>query len=113
MNERIEMILEHMLEDAQDIMAFVEEAKSFEVFSQDTKTRKAIVMSLLNIGELANHLPLSFTVAHPSIPWRKMIGMRNFAAHGYHSMNLRIVWNTAETLVPELLEFLESQISNA
>jgi uncharacterized protein with HEPN domain len=108
MNERVESILEHMLEDAQDVVAFADEVGSFEVFSKDVKTRKAIVMSLLNIGELANQLPKDFTNAHLDIPWKKMVGMRNVAAHGYHILHLDMVWDTTQTTVPELLLFLES-----
>lgn len=45
-------------------------------------------MSLPNIGELAGKLPGEFTDKHSQIPWRSMVGMRSFAAHGYHIMNL-------------------------
>ncbi len=110
MNERTDLILEHMLEDAQDVVDFTARAGSFDVFSQDTMIRKAIVMSLLNIGELANHLPAEYTSAHQEIPWKRMIGMRNFAAHGYHTMSLRAIWDTAQSSVPSLLAFLRTQL---
>jgi uncharacterized protein with HEPN domain len=99
-----------MLEDAQDITTFYAEAGSFEVFSSDVKTQKAVIMSLLNIGELANHLPEEYREANPEIPWRRMIGMRNLAAHGYHTMSLNIIWETAQVFIPELLVFLRSQL---
>ena len=108
MNERIDSILEHMLEDAQDVVAFASDAGSYYAFSQDVKTRKAIVMSLLNIGELVNHLPIDFTDTYPELPWKKMIGMRNLAAHGYHTMHLDVIWDTTQTTVPELLVFLKT-----
>jgi len=107
MKERTEVVLEHMLENAQDVVKFAEEAGSFKVFSEDVKTRKAIIMSLLNIGELANHLPKDFTDAYPDLPWRKMIGMRNLVAHGYHTLHLDVVWDTAQTTVLDLLKFLQ------
>jgi uncharacterized protein with HEPN domain len=94
------------------VIAFVEKAGSLESFRRDALLHKATVMSLLNIGELANHLPGCFTEAHPKIPWKAMIGMRNLAAHGYHVMNFDIVWATAQTSVPELLEFLQSQLND-
>jgi len=67
-------------------------------------------MSLLNIGELANHLSIEFKSAYPEVPWKNMTGMRNFAAHGYHTMNLDTIRNTAQTSIPELLKFLQAQI---
>ena len=110
-NERIQSILEHMLEDARDVLAFTEEAGSFELFCQDIKARKAVVMSLLNIGELANHLPVDYRNKNTQIPWHRMIGMRNLAAHGYHKMRLETIWETAQTFIPELLAFLRAQIN--
>ena len=107
MNERTETILEHMLEDAQDVVEFTKDIGTFEAFSQDMKTRKAVVMSLLNIGELANHLPPDFKESYPDLPWRKMIGMRNLAAHGYHTLHLDVIWNTSKTTVVDLLVFLQ------
>jgi uncharacterized protein with HEPN domain len=99
-----------MLEDAQDIITFAEKADSLESFSKDRLLRKAVVMSLLNIGELANRLPPGFTAAHDEVPWKSMIGMRNFAAHGYHIMNLDVIWDTVQNSIPELLVFLEEQL---
>ena len=111
MNERIEAILEHMLEDAQDVVMFAEKAGSFDAFIRDKMLRKAIIMSLLNIGELANHLPVEYTNVHSEIQWKRMVGMRNFAAHGYHTMNLGTVWKTAQTSIPALLNFLQTQLA--
>jgi len=99
-----------MLDDARDIVAFSDEAGSLESFRENTMIYKAIVMSLLNIGELSTHLSDEFTVSHPEIPWKHMTGMRNIAAHGYHNMNLNIVWDTARTSIPDLLSFLHAQL---
>jgi uncharacterized protein with HEPN domain len=112
MKDRVEIILEHMLEDATDVVAFCEKAGSLESFYEDVMIRKAAVMSLLNIGELASHLPVEYKNDHPEIPWKSMTGMRNFAAHGYHTMNLDTVWNTVQTSIPMLIDFLKSQMSD-
>ncbi|MCL2698753.1 MAG: DUF86 domain-containing protein [Defluviitaleaceae bacterium] len=111
MNERIETILEYMLEDAEDAIAYVDEAGSLDAFIEDVKTRKAVIMSLLNIGEMANRLPDKFTSAHPKLPWAKMVAMRNIAAHGYHQMSDQVVWETVKDSLPELVQFLRGQLS--
>jgi uncharacterized protein with HEPN domain len=108
MNDRVQGILEHMLEDAQDIASIVAQVGSFEALFCTMMARKAVVMSLLNIGELANHLPVDFTMAYPAIPWRSMIGLRNIAAHGYHQMSKEAIWNTVTVSIPELIAFLET-----
>ena len=110
MNTRVRTILEHMLEDANDAISFANEAGSLEKFTSDVKTRKAVVMSLLNIGELANHLPLDFTKNYNVLPWREMIGMRNLAAHGYHIMNFDVIWGTVKNSLPPLVKFLLEQL---
>ncbi len=107
MNERVKSILEHMLEDAKDIVTFSQTAGSLKELRKNSLIKKGIVMSLLNIGELANKLPGEFTDEHSQISWRSMVGMRNFSAHGYHIMNLEIVWDTAQTSIPELIDFIE------
>lgn len=107
MNERIRSILEHILEDAKDIIDFSQSVGTLESLRDNSLVKKGIVMSLLNIGELASKLPKEFTCEHPKIPWRSMIGMRNFAAHGYHIMNLEVVWDTAQTSIPELVAYIE------
>ena len=112
MNERVESILEHMLEDAEDVVDFIKGTESYESFSQNKMQQKATVMSLLNIGELASQLPTEYKVAHSEIPWKNMIGMRNYAAHGYHAMSLDTIWATTQTSIPVLLTFLKSQLTS-
>ena len=107
MNEKVKSILEHMLEDAKDLITFSQIASSLKELRKNSLIKKGMVMSLLNIGELAGKLPGEFTDKHSQIPWRSMVGMRNFAAHGYHIMNLEIVWDTAQTAIPELIDFIE------
>ncbi|MAT45731.1 MAG: DUF86 domain-containing protein [Anaerolineaceae bacterium] len=107
MNGRVKSILEHMLEDAKDIIVFSQTAGSLKELRKNSLIKKGVVMSLLNIGELASKLPNEFTDKHAQIPWHSLVGMRNFAAHGYHIMNLEIVWDTAQTSIPELIDFIE------
>jgi uncharacterized protein with HEPN domain len=111
MNGRIESIFAHMLEDARDVAEFIGQVNSYEEFCNNNMVRKAVVMSLLNIGELTHHLPQDYTKSHKGLPWEDMVGMRNLAAHGYHIMNLEIVWDTAVNSIPELLAFLEKELA--
>ena len=62
MNSKLRNILEHMLEDATDAINFADEAGSIEVFSSSKMTYKAVVMSILNIGELTKHLPIALVL---------------------------------------------------
>lgn len=107
MNEKIRFILEHISEDAKDIITFLQSVDTLEELRKNSLIKKGVIMSLLNIGELASRLPKEFIDEHSQIPWRSMIGMRNFAAHGYYILNLEIVWDTAQTSIPELVAYIE------
>jgi uncharacterized protein with HEPN domain len=64
------------------------------------------------IGEAARHISTEFRSAHPEIPWRQIIGMRNFLFHDYAGVNNNILWNTAVTEVPELLRLLDAVLTD-
>jgi len=110
MNNREQLILEHMLDDAFDVVKFVGEVGSVEAFASSNLYRKAITMSILNIGELAKKLPQDFKSKHTEIPWKQISGMRDVAAHGYHVMDDEIIWDVATHSIPELIQFLQRHI---
>ena len=113
MNIKVRSILEHMLEDALDASKFIEGFSNADTFSADKLYRKAVIMSILNIGELAKNLPNEFKAAHIEIPWRKIIDMRNIAAHGYHVMDDDIIWDVVKHFMPDLISFIKKQLSIA
>lgn len=110
MSSRVRAILEHMLDDALDAIRFADEIGSAEAFSANRLYRKAVIMSILNIGELTKQLPLEFKLEHSEVPWRKIAGMRDIAAHGYHIMDDDIIWDVVTHSIPQLACFLEEQL---
>jgi len=111
MNPKIRAILEHMLEDAIDAMQFAIDMGTPELLATDKRNRKAIVMSILNIGELAKQLPHEYRTQHNTIPWKNIIRMRERAAHGYHIMNNDIVWDVVINHLPILSQFLHNELT--
>lgn len=91
---RTKTILLHILEDLRDIEQFIQ-GISKEEFKANSMVKKAVCMSLLNIGEMTRQLPEALTKKHPNIPWSSIIGLRNRAAHGYHTLDDEIIWNIA------------------
>ena len=61
--------------------------------------------ALIQIGELSNGLSDDFIEQYNKIPWRQIIGMRNRIVHGYDTINLEIVWNTANESIIELKNY--------
>jgi uncharacterized protein with HEPN domain len=54
------------------------------------------------IGEAANRISAELKGAHPEIPWRSAIAVRNLVAHGYDQIKLDIVWRVIEDELPSL-----------
>jgi uncharacterized protein with HEPN domain len=40
--------------------------------------------------------------AHPEVPWRQMVAMRNVLIHGYFDIDVDLVWSVAENDLPKL-----------
>jgi len=111
MDSRVRNILEHMLDNALDIIKFTDEIENADAFAENRLYRKAIVMSILNIGDLAKSLPHEFKSEHNVIPWKKIAGMRDIAAHGYHMMDDDIIWDVAINSIPELACFIKTRLN--
>ena len=106
---RLQDYLSHIEQASTDILDFVS-AMSPDDFLADKRTQRAVVMSLVIIGEAATKIMEQhpdFTDAHPEIPWRNMRGMRNRMAHGYFDINLEVVWDTVKTALPALKSQLD------
>ena len=112
MDTRVQNILEHMLDDSLDVIRFTGEIGNADAFAANRLYRKAIVMSILNIGELSKNLPLEFKLTYNDIPWKKIAGMRDIAAHGYHVMDDDIIWDVAVKSIPELADFLQVRLKD-
>ena len=116
MNEnRLPDYIEHIQQAAIDARSFVD-GLAKEDFLADKRTQQAVIMSLIIIGEAATKIMdgyTAFTQAHSEVPWRSMRNMRNRMAHGYFDINLDIVWDTVQELLPELLKQLPSVLQDS
>ena len=74
-------------------------------FALNDDIKEVVCFNLFQIGELANGLSIEFIKEYNKIPWKQIIGMRNRIVHGYDTINLEIVWNTAKESIPELKEY--------
>jgi len=79
---------------------------AYHIFTQDKDYFNSVCMSLLQIGELANHLTTEFKSAHTDIPWKSIIGLRNVVVHGYGQLDIETVWATVTEDIPELCQKL-------
>ncbi len=44
--------------------------------------------------------------AYPQVPWSEMVGMRNRMIHDYDDVDLKIVWDTLQRDIPQLIKLI-------
>ncbi len=95
--------LDDILDAATKAMQFVADS-SFDEFEHDDRTTYAVLRALEIIGEAAKRVPLAVRDRSPDIPWPDMAGMRDKLIHGYHGIDLRVVWRTVHSDLPAVIE---------
>ncbi len=93
------------LEQIRDFAAEVEAlvaGHTREQLDDSLELRRAIERCVELIGEAASRLTAEVHNAHPEIPWRQIIGMRNHLVHGYDVVSSEVLWDTACRNVPDL-----------
>ncbi len=98
----------------EDMMTFSTEAQDFlgggdaALLDADKMRLYAVIRALELVGEAASKVDASVRQAHPQIPWRQVIDMRNLLIHGYGRVRSSIVATTVHTHLPPLVAALKS-----
>lgn len=85
---------------------------SQEEFLSDEKLKRAVGMTVINIGELVKNVTQETRKEFPAIPWRAIAGMRDMAAHKYQTLRMEDVFQTAREDFPDLKVQLEEILEN-
>lgn len=103
----------------QDILEAIEKNKqytrgmSFKKFLSDNKTIDAVLRNFMVIGEAANNVPEKIKTKYSQVPWKKMVGMRNFVVHEYFGVSYEILWRTLKHDLPKLVVPLKKIVKEA
>lgn len=106
--DRIQDILEAIRNIREDIGS-----QSKKAFLADGKTQRAVIESLIVIGEAANsvlRLDTGIENTHPAL-WlqlRDAYDMRIVLTHEYFRVDAAVVWDTVQTDLPRLASHLET-----
>ncbi|MFN0100985.1 MAG: DUF86 domain-containing protein [Bryobacteraceae bacterium] len=79
---------------------------SLDRFVADPILSRAVLHSLMIIGEAANRIPVEVQSRHPQVPWRDLAALRNRIVHDYPGVDLKLVWG----LISQRLSKLREQI---
>ncbi len=81
---------------------------SYEEFEGNELLKRAICMTVINIGELVKNLSDDFRLSHRSVPWKEIAGFRDIAAHKYQTLRMEDVYETVTSDFPALYSQLEN-----
>lgn len=88
--------IEDMIEAIDKIFRYLDTVNGREEFLQNDMVIDAVTRNYEIIGEAASQIPKVVKEKYPALPWRQMYGLRNFAAHEYHTIDPQILWEIAD-----------------
>jgi len=80
--------LREILREIELILGFIE-GKTRTDFDSDLMLQRAVLHSLVIIGEATSRLSEEFRSRHSNIPWKDIRAMRNILVHSYFAVDLR------------------------
>jgi len=99
--------LRQMLDHAAEALAFAR-GRTRDDLSAD-RTLQLVVTRLLEVlGEAARRVSEAARSAHPEVPWREIVGLRNRLIHGYDYIDFDLLWDIIEHDLPRLVAQLQA-----
>ncbi len=112
MQRRDKIILQKILSEINIAFEMLGDTKQ-EAFLSDEKLKRAVGMTVINIGELVKNISDELREEHREVPWKAVAGMRDIAAHKYQTLRMEDVYNTVTMDFPELKEMLMSILNES
>jgi len=98
--------IQHIIDAGNDATRFVSGRKR-EDLDDDRMLLLSLVKCIEIIGEAANKISPEFKSKYPQIPWRNIVGMRNWLIHVYFDIEHDRVWSTVLEDIPDLLKLIK------
>ena len=112
MERRDQIILQKVLSEIQ-IAQEMMHGSALEEFSQSELLKRAVSMTVINIGELVKNLSDATRAAYPHIPWKAITGFRDIAAHKYQTLRMEDVYETVAADFPLLQQQIQDILNDA
>jgi len=103
--------IRHILDAAREAIVF-SQGRSRADLNSDRQLNLSLVRLLEIIGEAARGISTEFRQAHPDLPWKSMVGIRDRLIHAYFDINLDVVWETVTDDLPSLIGQLEKIVAD-
>ena len=109
MQHRDEIIIKKVISEIEIGLEMLGDA-NLEAFLADEKLKRAIGMTVINIGELVKNVTEKTRKEYSHIPWKAVAGMRDITAHKYQTLRMEDVYMTVKEDFAVLKEQLEEII---
>ena len=86
---------------------------TLDEFLNDEKLKRAVAMTVINIGELVKNISDETRTEYRQVPWKQIAGMRDIAAHKYQTLRMEDVYNTVKMDFPSLQAQLSDILKSA
>lgn len=93
----------HILDAITEIENYIQDF-DFEHFVKNSMMFNASLRQLEIIGEASNRLSENLLNSNSSIPWARIIGLRNLVIHEYFGIDDITIWDVIKINLPELKE---------
>jgi uncharacterized protein with HEPN domain len=79
-----------------------------EDFLKNEMMKRAVSMTVINVGELIKNVTDDLRQSHKEVPWKAAAGMRDITAHRYQTLRMEDVYMTATHDFPMIKAQLEA-----
>ena len=111
MNRRDGIILQKVLSEV-NIAAGMMKGCSLTEFLDNEMLKRAVCMTVINVGELVKNLTEECRLSYPEVAWKEIAGFRDIAAHKYQTLRMEDVYETAVTDFPDLQQKITKILEN-
>jgi len=100
------------IDDAISAIRSYTDGMTCEQLLGDRKTREAIILNFVVIGEAIKKIPPEIIAPFPLVPWKEFAGLRDKMVHGYFSISPVILWETIQNDLSSLATAVKELLRN-
>ncbi len=101
MSHRDDVIIKKVLSEIKIAFEMMGET-DLEHFLEDEKLKRAVCMTVVNIGELVKNISEQGRKEYAHIPWKELAGIRDITAHRYQTLRMEDVFYTVKMDFPQI-----------
>ena len=98
--------LHHILDECIYLKDYYTEI-NFSNFCNNKTLTNAVCRSLEIIGEATKNIHPDIKAKYALVDWRRMAGIRDIIIHDYFGLDFEVIWDTIQTDIPDLKEWIE------